>query len=75
MANSKMGRGPNRILEENRKLSYAGHIMRNTSGHYDTLLTTLEGGLSQKANEEEGDQDEHGSTIYENGLALKVTIK
>ena len=28
---------------KNRKLSYAGHIMRNTSGHYDTLLTTMEG--------------------------------
>ena len=27
----------------NRTLSYAGHIMRNTSGHYDTLLTTIEG--------------------------------
>ena len=26
---------------KNRKLSYAGHIMRNTSGHYDTLLTTI----------------------------------
>ena len=29
---------------KNRKLSYAGHIMRNTSGHYDTLMTTIEGG-------------------------------
>ena len=28
-----------------RKLSYAGHIMRNTSGHYDTLLRTIEGRL------------------------------
>ena len=28
---------------KNRKLSYAGHIMRNTSGHYDTLMTTMEG--------------------------------
>ena len=26
-----------------RKLSYAGHIMRNTSGHYDTPLTTING--------------------------------
>ena len=26
---------------KNRKLSYAGHKMRNTSGHYETLLTTL----------------------------------
>ena len=26
-----------------RKMYYAGHIMRNTSGHYDTLLRTLEG--------------------------------
>ena len=31
---------------ENRKLSYAGHIMRNTSGHYNTLLTTIEGRLN-----------------------------
>ena len=28
---------------KNRKLSYAGHTMRNTSGHYDTLPTTIEG--------------------------------
>ena len=28
---------------ENRNLSYAGHIMRNTSGHYDILLPTIEG--------------------------------
>ena len=27
----------------NRKLSYASHIMRNTSGHHGTLLTTIEG--------------------------------
>ena len=33
---------------KNRKMSYAGHIMRNTSGHYDTLLTTLEGRLEGK---------------------------
>ena len=26
-----------------RKMSCAGHVMRNTSGHYDTLLTTIEG--------------------------------
>ena len=26
---------------KNRKVSYAGHIMRNTSEHYDTLLTTI----------------------------------
>ena len=31
---------------KDRKLSYAGHIMRNTSGYYDTLLTTIEGRLS-----------------------------
>ena len=34
--------------ENKRKLSYAGHIMRNTSGHYDTLLTTIEGRLNGK---------------------------
>ena len=28
---------------KNIKFSYAGHIMRNTSGHYDTLLTIIEG--------------------------------
>ena len=28
---------------KHRKLSYAGHIMRNTSGYYDTLMTTIEG--------------------------------
>ncbi len=33
---------------KNRKLSCAGHIMRNTSGHYDTLLTTIEGRLEGK---------------------------
>ena len=33
---------------KDRKLSYAGHIMRNTSGHYDTLLTTIEGRLAGK---------------------------
>ena len=33
---------------KNRKLSYAGHIMRNTSGHCDTLLTTIEGRLNGK---------------------------
>ena len=33
---------------KNRKLSYAGHIMRTTSGHYDTLLTTIEGRLNGK---------------------------
>ena len=33
---------------KNRKLSYAGHIMRNTSGHYYTLLTTIEGRLNGK---------------------------
>ena len=33
---------------KNRKLSYAGHIMRNTSGHYDSLLTTIEGRLNGK---------------------------
>ena len=33
---------------KNRKLSYAGYIMRNTSGHYDTLLKTIEGRLEGK---------------------------
>ena len=33
---------------KNRKMSYAGRIMRNTSGHYDTLLTTIEGRLDGK---------------------------
>ena len=33
---------------KNRKLSYAGHIMRNTSGLYDTLLITIEGRLEGK---------------------------
>ena len=28
---------------KNRQLSYAGHIMRNTSGHFETLLSTIEG--------------------------------
>ena len=41
---------------KNRKLSYAGHIMRNTSGNYDTLLRTIEGRLfAVQANEEEED--------------------
>ena len=31
---------------KNRNISYAGHIMRNTSGHYDSLLRTIEGRLS-----------------------------
>ena len=31
-----------------RKLSYVGHIMRNTSGHYDTLMITIEGRLEGK---------------------------
>ena len=29
-------------------MSYVGHIMRNTSGHYDTLLRTIEGRLEGK---------------------------
>ena len=34
---------------KNRKMSYAGHITRNTSGHlYDTLLRTIEGRLEGK---------------------------
>ena len=33
---------------KHRKLSYAGHIMRNTSGHCDTLLTTLQGRMEGK---------------------------
>ena len=38
---------------KHRKLSYAGHIMRNTSGHYDTLLTILEGRLEGKTRKRE----------------------
>ena len=34
-------------IHENRKC-FAGHIMRNTSGHYDTLLVTVEGSLEGK---------------------------
>ena len=45
----------------NRKLPYAGHIMRNTSGHYNTLLTTIEGRMEGKRGR--GDQDEQWSTI------------
>ena len=33
---------------KSRKLSYVGHIMRNTSGHYDTLLATIAGRLEGK---------------------------
>ena len=33
---------------KNRKLSYAGHIIRKTSGHYDTLVTTIEGRQTRK---------------------------
>ena len=33
---------------KNRKLYYAGRIMRNTSGHYDILLTTIERGMEDK---------------------------
>ena len=33
---------------ENINLSYAGHIMRNTSRHYDTLLRTIEGRREDK---------------------------
>ena len=34
--------------------------MTNTwSGHYETLLTTIEGRLEPEATEEEGDQDEY----------------
>ena len=33
---------------KHRKLSYEGNIMRNTSGHYDTLLITTEGRLEGK---------------------------
>ena len=43
---------PNSIIEVNnlktRELSYAGHIMRNISGHYDTLLRAIEGRLHGK---------------------------
>ena len=31
-----------------RNMYYAGHIMRDTSGHYDTLLRTTEGRLEDK---------------------------
>ena len=60
---------------ENIKLSYAGHIRRNTSGHHDNLLTTIEGRLNGKRRSQEGDQDEHGSTISETGLAPNDTIE
>ena len=43
---------------KNRKLSYAGYVTRNTSGHYDYLDNNR-----RKTNKEEGDQDEHGSMI------------
>ena len=33
---------------KNSNMSYAGYIMRNTSGHYDTLLRTIEGRLEGK---------------------------
>ena len=33
---------------KSRKMSYAGHIIRNTSWNYDTLLTTIEGRLEGK---------------------------
>ena len=33
---------------KNRNMSYAGHIIGNTSGHYDTLLRTIEGRLEGK---------------------------
>ena len=46
---------------KNRNMFYSGHIMRNTSGHCDTLLRTIDG--RRESNEEEGVQDEHGSTI------------
>ena len=45
---------------KNRKLSYAGHIMINTSGRYDTLLTTIEGRLEGKRGR---GWPRHGSTI------------
>ena len=33
---------------KNRQLSYVGHIKRNTSGNYGTLLRTIEGRLEGK---------------------------
>ena len=33
---------------KNRKMSYVGHIMNYSSGHYDTRLTTIEGRLEGK---------------------------
>ena len=41
-------------------MSYAGHIMRNTSVLHGTLLNTIEGAL--QANAGKGDQDEDEST-------------
>ena len=41
---------------KNREVSYAGNIMKNTSGHCGTLQM-------ETAQEEKGDHDEHGSTI------------
>ena len=41
---------------KNINMTYAGHIIRNTSGHYDRKT-------EWKSNEEEGDRDERGSTI------------
>ena len=38
---------------KNRKLSYAGHIMSYTSGHYDALLTTIEGTLERQKRKRE----------------------
>ena len=52
---------------KNRKLSSGGHIMRNTSGHYDTLLTTIEGILEDKRGRTWVDdlKDGNGSKRYD----------
>ena len=41
-------------------MSYAGHIMRNTSGHYDTLLRTIDGRRQGKRG-----KGEHGLNWHE----------
>ena len=44
----KIGVKQTTMFKKIRKLSYAGHIIRNTPGHYATLLTTIEGRLEGK---------------------------
>ena len=50
----------NKLKNRNMLCSPHTHCNENTSGHYDNLLRTIEGG---KANEEEGYRDEHVATI------------